>query len=62
MRIPAWSQSLKAQPTDLVDAIKLIPNSSLEWLADGLILLPEERRPTLLEKAYQLLAAAPEEK
>jgi len=51
-----------ALATDLVDAIKLIPNASLEWLADGLVLLPEERRPALLEKAYELLAAAPEEK
>ncbi|MEI7430713.1 MAG: HDOD domain-containing protein, partial [Betaproteobacteria bacterium] len=50
-----------ALATDLVEAIRLIPNVSLEWLAEGLVMLPEERHPLLLEKAHELLAALPEE-
>ena len=45
-----------ALATDLVEAIKLIPNVSLEWLAEGLVMLPDERRPELLTKAQALLA------
>jgi HD-like signal output (HDOD) protein len=48
-----------ALATDLVEAVKIIPNATLEWLADGLVMLPDERRPALLEKAHELLAAAP---
>ncbi len=50
--------STLALATDLVEAGKLIPHVSLEWLADGLLRLPDERRPALLEKAHELLAAA----
>lgn len=49
--------STLALAADLVDASKLIPNVSLEWLADGLVMLPEERRAGLLEAAHKLLAA-----
>lgn len=51
--------STLALAADLVDASKLIPNVSLEWLADGLVMLPEERRAGLLEAAHKLLAAPP---
>lgn len=51
--------STLALATDLVEASALIPNVSLEWLIDGLVRLPDERRPALLEKAQALLAAQP---
>ncbi|MFZ4536990.1 HDOD domain-containing protein [Propionivibrio sp.] len=50
--------STLALASDLVDASKLIPNASLEWLVDGLVMLPEERRAGLLEAAQALLPAA----
>ena len=53
--------STLALACDLVEAARLIPNASLEWLADGLIELPEERRLELLEKAYERLAAGDSE-
>lgn len=51
--------STLALAADLIDASKLIPNVSLEWLADGLVMLPEERRAGLLEAAHKLHAAPP---
>ena len=39
---------------DLVDAAKLVPNASLEWLVDGLAKLPEERRSGVLAAARAL--------
>jgi HD-like signal output (HDOD) protein len=53
------ASSTLALAADLVDASKLIPAASLEWLADGLVMLPEERRAGLLEAAHELLAAPP---
>lgn len=52
--------STLALADDLVDASRLIPNASLEWLLDGLVMLPEERRPALLETARERLAALPD--
>lgn len=51
--------SILALASDLVDAARLIPNASLEWLIDGLVMLPEERRPALLVAAQELLGKAP---
>lgn len=48
-----------ALATDLVEALELIPNSTLEWLIDGLPMLPEERRAPLLETAKQLIYTPP---
>lgn len=53
--------STLALACDLVEAAHLIPNASLEWLADGLVALPEERRSELLERAYERLAAVDSE-
>ena len=47
--------STAALANDLVEASRLIPNASLDWLADGLDMLPEERRSGLLETAHELL-------
>jgi hypothetical protein len=44
-----------ALASDLVEASQLIPGVSLDWLLDGLVMLPEERRPALLATAQQLL-------
>ena len=44
-----------ALANDLVEAAKLIPNASLDWLIDGLVMLPEERRAGLHEVANGLL-------
>ena len=48
--------STQALAHDLVEAARLIPNASIEWLIDGLVMLPEERRPELLTKVQALLA------
>lgn len=48
--------STQALAQDIVEAVGLIPNASIEWLIDGLVMLPEERRPELLAKAGELLA------
>lgn len=47
--------STLALACDLVDASRLIPGASLEWLVDGLSMLPENRRPELLEISRELL-------
>jgi HD-like signal output (HDOD) protein len=47
-----------ALASDLVEAAQLIPGASLEWLVDGLPMLPEERRPALLAAAQQALGEA----
>lgn len=49
--------STQALAHDLADAVRLIPNASIDWLIDGLVMLPEERRPELLAKVQALLAA-----
>ena len=48
-----------ALASDLVEAAKLVPNASLEWLVDGLAMLPEERRSGVLKAAWALGGAAP---
>jgi HD-like signal output (HDOD) protein len=48
-----------ALATDLVEVIELIPNASLEWLVDGLQMLPEARRLALLDKANEFLLEMP---
>ena len=45
-----------ALASDLVEAAKLVPNASLEWLIDGLATLPEERRGGVLAAARALPA------
>ena len=49
--------STQALAQDLADAVRLIPNASIDWLIDGLVMLPEERRPELLARVQALLAA-----
>ena len=53
----ALERSAQALAQDLADAVRLIPNASIDWLIDGLVMLPEERRPELLAKVQALLAA-----
>ncbi len=48
--------STLALASDLVDAAKLVPNASLEWLVDGLVMLPDERRAGVLAAARALPA------
>lgn len=45
-----------ALASDLVEAAKLVPNASLEWLVDSLATLPEERRSGVLAAARALPA------
>jgi HD-like signal output (HDOD) protein len=45
-----------ALASDLVDAARLIPNATLEWLAERLPGLADERRPALLAVAAGLAA------
>jgi HD-like signal output (HDOD) protein len=53
------ASSTLALASDLREASRLIPNASLEWLADGLVMLPEERRPELLSAAHELPGTSP---
>lgn len=48
--------SILALASDLVDASKLIPNASTEWLADGLVMVSEARREQVVEQARSLAA------
>ncbi len=48
-----------ALANDVVEAAKLIPGASLEWLVEGLVMLPEERRPALLIVAHELFGSSP---
>lgn len=41
---------------DLLEAAELIPNVSLDWLAEALVGLPEERRQAALDEAKRQLA------
>ena len=51
---PTATQALAC---DIVEAHRLIPGASIDWLIDGLSMLPDERRPSLLESANLLQAA-----
>jgi len=46
--------STLALASDLVEAARLIPNASPEWLVDGLAMLPDERRAGVLAAARTL--------
>lgn len=50
--------STQALACDLMDALRLIPGASVEWLVDGLVMLPEARRSLLIEAAHALLESA----
>ena len=56
--LDASDTSTLALACDLLDASRLIPGASPEWLIAGLPLLPEGRRPDLLEKTRELLKSA----
>jgi len=51
--------STQALASDLVEAGRLIPNADLEWLLDGLSMLPEDRRPAVLAMAREQRGALP---
>lgn len=51
--------STLALASDLVDAAHLIPNANLEWLLEGLVMLPDDRRAGVLATAYERLGALP---
>lgn len=44
-----------ALAADLVEAARLVPNASIEWLADALFMLPESRRQKATEVALAAL-------
>lgn len=48
--------AILALASDLIDASKLIPNAGVEWLADGLVMLPEVRRKQVLDQVRSLAA------
>jgi HD-like signal output (HDOD) protein len=45
-----------ALASDLIEVNKLMPAVSLDWLADGLVMLPDEHRANLVVIANELLA------
>ena len=51
--------STLALASDLVDAAHLIPNANLEWLLEGLVMLPDDRRTGILATAHERLGALP---
>jgi len=51
--------STLALASDLVDAAHLIPNANLEWLLEGLVMLPDDRRAGVLATAHERLGALP---
>ena len=51
--------STQALASDLLEAAKLLPHASIEWLIDGLVMLPDERRSRVLEATSLLRAASP---
>jgi len=51
--------STLALASDLVDAAHLIPNANLEWLLEGLVMLPDDRRAGVLSAAHERLGALP---
>lgn len=51
--------AVQALASDLVEAVRLIPNAPLEWLVDALVWLPAERREAVLQCARELPGALP---
>jgi hypothetical protein len=51
--------STRAIASDLLEASKLIPGASFEWLIDGLIFVPPDQRPELIALAQARPAAPP---
>lgn len=47
--------STQALANDLVEAARLIPNATIEWLVDGLVMLPEAKRTALVRTTCELL-------
>ena len=47
--------STLALANDLIEAAALIPNASVEWLVDGLVMLSDERRAPLLLTTHSLM-------
>ncbi|WP_041099088.1 HDOD domain-containing protein [Sulfuritalea hydrogenivorans] len=52
--VEASATSDLALASDLVEARRLMPGASLEWLVDGLVMLPEEHRIALMSIASEL--------
>jgi hypothetical protein len=44
---------------DMVEAHKLMPGMSLDWMVEGLVMLPDDQRADLLARANQLVAGEP---
>ncbi len=49
--------STQALANDLVEAARLIPNASIEWLVDGLVMVPEDKRQGLVKITCEMLKA-----
>jgi hypothetical protein len=49
-----------ALAADLLEVHALMPTVSIEWLVDGLVMLPDERRAALTVLANGLMARKPE--
>lgn len=57
--VEASATSTLALASDLVEAHKLMPGTSPDWLAAGLVMLPDEQRAELMTHVGELLAQAP---
>ena len=52
-----WKLPALALANGLVEVSKRISNASVEWLEEGLVILPEARRARLVASAHERLNA-----
>lgn len=57
--VEASATSKLALACDLLEAHKLMPGVSFEWLVEGLAMLPDEEKSVLVAAANELLASQP---
>lgn len=56
--IETHATSFQALAQDIADAHKLMPSAPLDWMVDGLIFVPPDRKPELVARAEELIAHA----
>jgi hypothetical protein len=56
--IETSATSFQALAEDIAEAHKLMPSAPLDWLVDGLIFVPPDRKPELVARAEDIIAHA----
>jgi hypothetical protein len=57
--VESSSTSSLALASDLVEAHRLMPHVSIEWLVAGMVMLPDDHRADLIASATDLKARQP---